>query len=469
MRTSLAQPRRALACFLLGLGLTAVLGCGRGEDDRSPSLAGGAAGWNVLLLSVDTLRADRLGAYGYAVRETSPAMDELLGRGVRVEVATAPRALTWPSMATVLSGRYPSGHGVVQNGQSLPADLPTLATVLAAAGYQTGAFLENMCRANHLGWDRLQCINQSRRRIEPSVANWLDELEPERPFFLWTHLFGPHSPYRKGRDLASRHLNPGYNGPVGPKKALIERIMIEGIELGPEDQAHLDAVYDAAVIGTDEVVARLLEILGSRGLLEQTVVVFVADHGEELYDHNRYILHACSVYETGLHVPLGFVAPGLLPADGAIDGPVELLDIKPTLLELLGIEDPSPGPGRSLLPTLAGGPGDPQRPVFSEYGDTAIHTVRQGPWKLIVNPEEHQPLCFVGAPPDLFPIARYELYNLVDDPGETENLAERFPDRVEQLSALLEARFAELEQRRQTGEIPEDLRRQLEALGYVTD
>jgi len=468
---------------LLAVTALALAGCGGGgagggaaaESERRP-LAGAAAGRDVLLLTIDTLRADRLNAYGYAVRATSPNLDALLAGGVTFERASAPRATTWPSLATVLTGLYPSGHGVVENGYELPDGLPTLPLVLHDAGYRTGAFLSNMCQANHRGWDAFACSGGEDGKTVSRAIEWVASLErdgDDRPWLLWVHLFGAHGPYYNGGDLARAELDPGYEGPVGPKKWQLDRVMEEGIELDDRDVAHLDALYDAAVIGSDRLAGRLLGGLRELGALgEDAVIVVLADHGEELYDHHRYLYHACSVYETTLHVPLGILAPALVPGGGRVPQRVELGDVLPTLLDLLGAAAPAERHGVSLVPYLdraaAGGTGGgPGRPAFGEYGSVPLHTVAAGDYKLVWNPTGHRPHCVAGAPEGHYPLERVELYDLAADPGETENLAETRPEKVAELSGLVDRRFAGLRRRVETQEIPEELREELRALGYL--
>ncbi len=455
----------------LCLGLIVLAGCDGGEagEGAGKRLSGSARGWNVVLLSVDTLRADRLGAYGYAVRPTSPNLDALLGGGVRFDRAMAPRSSTWPSLASTLTGLYPRSHGVIENGYGFPDELPTLPKLLAASGYRTGAFLSNMCRANHQGWESFACSGGNDGKAVRKALEWTSGLDGERPFLLWVHLFGAHSPYYNGGDHAAV-LDPGYDGPLGPKKWRLDKVMTERLPLAERDVQHLDALYDAAVMGSDRQAANLLDALRAAGRLERTIVILVADHGEELYDHNNYLYHSCSVYQTGLHVPLGFTAPGLLPAGGVIPEAVELIDVAPTLLDLLGIAPPAEQHGRSLVPRLenpAAPPPAQPAAAFSEYGTEPINTVVQGNWKLIYNPRGLSPVCIPDAPPNHYPIGRQELYDLSKDPGETTNLAAAHPEKVTELARLIRQRFAGLTDRVKAQRLPEDLKEQLKSLGYV--
>jgi arylsulfatase A-like enzyme len=278
-----------------------------------------------------------------------------------------------------------------------------------------------------------------------------------------------HAPYYNGGGRAAR-WDPSYEGPVAPRKRPLDRIMQAPIPLSPRDVTHLDAVYDAAIRGTDEISGALLEELRRRGLLERTVIVFLADHGEDLYDHHGYLYHACSVYQTTLHVPLGVVARGIIPAGIAIEQTVELIDVLPTVLELLGIEPPAEQHGVSLVPYLAD-PGTERRgrPAFSEYGDSQIRTVLAGRFKLVNNPQAITPRCMEGVADDFYPIGRTELYDLEADPQERVNLAASRPEKVAELQGLIGRRWARLTNRVRRQELPDEIKKQLRALGYVAD
>ena len=460
--------RPSLLLLILALSLAACTS--EPPAAERPRLTGAAQGWSVVVLTVDTLRADRLGAYGYAARTgNSPQIDAELAAGVTFENAMAQRASTWPSLASLLTGLYPSGHGVAENGYGFPDGLPTLPKLLKGAGYQTGAFLSNMCKANHQGWDAFACSGGEDGKTIQRALEWTGGVDRSRPFLLWVHLFGAHPPYYNGGDLANT-FDPGYQGTLGPKKWQLDPVMTTPLALTPRDVQHLDALYDAAVQGSDRLSGSLLAGLRTAGQLGKTVVIFAADHGEELYQHNRYLYHSCSVYQTTLHVPLGFTAPGLLPAGVRVPQTVELIDVLPTLLDLLGIAKPAEQHGRSLVPYLERpGEGGAGKAAFSEYGLTAIRTVVRGDWKLIQNPDGYSPICVPDAPPGHYPIGREELYDLAKDPRETANLAAAEPARVAELKKLIRLRFAVLASRAKKQELPEDLKKELKALGYVAN
>ncbi len=487
------QTLRGSRLALAGMvGLAVLAGCrpdaggrpGAAAAGRGGALGGAARGWNVVLLTIDTLRADRLGAYGYSRRDDSPHLDAQLGAGVAFDRAFAQRAATWPSLASLLSGLYPSGHGVEENGYGFPDDLPTLPKLLRAAGYRTGAFLSNMCEANHQGWDAFGCSGGKDGKTVQDALAWSTPAMPATPesfaagqrragsppFLLWVHLFGAHPPYYNGGDLSSQ-LDPGYEGSLGPKKWRLDAVMTSHLRLDGADLRHLDALYDAAVMGSDRLAGELLAGLRQNGSLDHTLVIVAADHGEELYAHNGYLYHACSVYQTTLHVPLGFAAPGLLPAGVRIPQAVELIDVLPTLLALLAVPPPPRLDGRSLVPYLERpGGGGSGKPAFSEYGASRIHTVVERNWKLVDNPDSLAPACIPGGhgkPPLRYPIGRIELYDLARDPGETSNLAAGNAPQVAELRRLIDQRFSHLPRRAHPQQVPEKLRKELSNLGYV--
>ena len=471
--TSLSKTAASVLLICCGaLVAASLISCSTPEPTPPPGLSGSVAGYNVVLISIDTLRADRLNSLGYQTRTTSERMDGLVTSGVSFAQASAPRSLTWPSLASVLTGLYPSGHGLIANGYSLADDQPTLPLLLKAAGYQTGAFLSNMCKANHTGWDSFSCAGGVDKKVNDQALAWLSELDTSTPVLLWAHYFGPHPPYYNGGELA-KQLDPGYTGELLPKKWALDRVMTEPVPLDQRDVQHLDAIYDAAVIGTDRFVGRLLDGIAEHLDLERTLFVLLADHGEDLYEHNNYLYHACSPYQSSLHVPLAFVAPGHIDGGAQVHQPVELVDVLPTLLDLLGLEQPDCQHGSSLVAYLErpdrGGAG---KPAYSQYGEQKIRTFRQANWKLVVNPDEHLPVCMADTAPDLYPIPQVGLYDLETDPGETRDRSAEQPERVgELLDGLRRHEQSLCVPQGGTGvnAIDDDLRKELEAMGYVAN
>jgi arylsulfatase A-like enzyme len=448
---------------------SALLGCspqgsGSPEGSSTTPLAellqpGSGAGRNLLLVTLDTTRADRLGAYGYADAET-PTLDRLAARGLRFADAVSPVPMTLPAHATLLTGLDPPGHGLRVNGEAaLGAERTTLAEVLRGAGYETAAFVSSFVLDPRFGLDqgfdvydaRLEATRaaafgpqteRSAGAVTAAAVAWLRGRGGEGdgtpdgggppPFFLWVHYFDPHDPYEPPEPFAGRFRGRPYDGEI----AYVDR------ELG-----------------------RLLAALEAEGLEGSTVVVAAADHGESLGEHGeRY--HSRSLYEGAVRVPLILAAPGL-PEEGrgsAVDGfVVTLADLYPTLLDLLGVpagEDAPALDGRSLLRA----PPPPDRMVYLE----TLNPYLDNGWAPLFAARRHGEK-YVEAP-------RPEFYDLAADPGEERNLlaggGEGAAARAEPLREFLEARLAgqpdlaELAARTQA--VDPDVRRRLEALGYVT-
>jgi arylsulfatase A-like enzyme/Flp pilus assembly protein TadD len=390
---------------------------------------------SVLLVTVDTLRADALGAYGRAAAGT-PWIDRLAAGGVRFADAHAHNVVTLPSHANILSGRYPTEHGVRDNaGFRFPARLETLATRLRAAGYRTGAFVSAFPLASRFGlgagfdvYDdtfvdaeaRPAFLEQERRGTETvSLARrWL-EAGGERPSFCWVHVYEPHFPYRAPEPFASE---------------------LRG-----------DA-YQAEVAAADAALGPLLEPLLAAGREGRTLVVLTADHGESLGEHGE-ATHGIFAYEATLKVPLILYLPRLM-APRVVSSPARHVDVLPTVLDVLSLPLPAGLPGRTLLPDATGRPAPPETPSYFEAlsgrlnrGWAPLHgVIREG-------------TKYVDLPVP-------ELYDLRSDPHERQNLAASDPRRMEPMRALLAplvAGDAVAGRRREDAQT----RQRLRSLGYL--
>jgi len=361
---------------------------------------------NVLLVTLDTTRADRLGCYGYVAGRTRH-LDRLAAEGARFETAIAPAPITLPSHSSIFTGLYPFEHGVRNNGNFyLSERLETLATRLKARGYRTGAFLSSFILDRRYGLDRgfdvyddhmegayaqVVTLQAERRgdRTALALGRWIDERAKEReaPFFAWLHLYDPHEPYR----------------PPHPFR-----------DIFPKDP------YDGEIAFTDAILASVLDRLQQAGLLDRTLIVVTGDHGESLGEHGEST-HSMFLYEGAIRVPLILWRPGLVPAGRVVSDPVRLVDVAPTILDLVGAT-PLPAPhARSLVPLLEGRGGGAPLPAYSEtllpkfYMNWApLRALRDGRYKLIDAP-------------------RPELYDLATDPGESHNL---FAERTQTAEAL---------------------------------
>jgi arylsulfatase A-like enzyme/Tfp pilus assembly protein PilF len=352
-------------------------------------------GLDVLLVTLDTTRADRLGCYGYSSAKTRH-LDRLAAEGTRFETVIAPAPITLPSHSSILTGLYPFEHGVRNNGNFyLAARFETLATRLKARGYRTGAFVSSFILDRRYGLDRgfdvyddrmegefkqVVALQAERRgdRTALALGRWIDERakEPGAPFFAWLHLYDPHEPYSPPRPFRDIFASDPYEGEI----------------------AFVDAI-----------VASVLDRLGGAGLLDRTLVVFSGDHGESLGEHGEST-HSMFVYDAALRVPLVFWRPGLVPAGKVITDPVRLVDVAPTILDLAGAPGLAAPHARSLVPLLTGRGASAPPPAYSEtllpkfYMNWApLRAFRDGHFKLIDAP-------------------RPELFDLASDPGELHNL-----------------------------------------------
>jgi arylsulfatase A-like enzyme/Tfp pilus assembly protein PilF len=337
----------------------------------------------IVLITIDTLRADRLGVYG-STRNLTPALDRFAAGATRFTAAVTQVPLTLPAHATILTGHHPQRHGVRTNdGFRLGASTPTLAEALRGRGYATGAFIGGYPLRGGTGlargFDRydddfLRTSSRIERRADEVVDAALAWIEQHRggPFFAWVHLFDPHSPYTPPPAFAA---------------------------------AHADAPYDGEVAYTDSAVGRFFDRLEQMGTFSSAAIVVVADHGESLGEHGERT-HGTFLYDATIRVPLLVRLPGA--PSGVVTAPVETADLAPTIAAIAGTAIESTD-GVSLVPIIDGAAGDPERPAYAEsyyqnvlLGWSPLRAVRTARWK------------FIEAP-------RSELYDLAADPSEVRN------------------------------------------------
>jgi choline-sulfatase len=432
------------------------------------------AGSPVVLVVIDTLRADGLGFHDYP-RPISDALDGWAKRGAVFERAFATSPWTLPSVGSLLTGRYPSGHGSgrgkldLADGRSrrvfvaLEASVPRLAVILDGEGYATAAFVTNTFLRPGFGlaagfdtYDHTRNRFLGERRADVMVDHalaWIDRREPAEPWFLLLHLLDPHQPYDPPPAAAGR-FTAGYDGkltaPIGPDSGLVRQVKRGEADLDAADRAFVRGVYDEEVAFVTAQVARFLDGLAERRVLERGLVVLTADHGEEFFDHGA-LEHGHTLYQELLHVP--FVVWGHGVRAGRHAEPVSQVDVLPTVLDAVGLTAPEGLDGASLWPLLTGrGELAAARQLVAEnslYGDQR-RAVVEWPWKLVVDVER----------PDT------ALYDLERDPAERENLAAEQPEIVERLSAALERRQPRAVEQAPV-EIDADTRRELRALGYL--
>lgn len=429
-----------------------------GERRASPSGAGpGSRRPDVLLLTIDTLRADHLSSWGYA-RGTSPNLDRLAAEGVRFASAQAQWPKTAPSFASLFSATYPKDNGVVRRvGMPIPCRLRVLAEEMKALGYQTHAVVANGALAREYFFDQgFDTYHEAwkdtgpeapeptgARRITDLALERVDRLDPERPAFLWIHYIDPHAPYRPAREWRDEfqrdeHFRPGEIVPVDRKsrRRFVGAIGRSQVVDGATDRAFYVARYDAEIRYVDAEVGRLISGLEQRGRWQRMLTVMTSDHGESLGEHRYYFGHGMLAYQTCLHVPLVVRYPGAL-APRVDTAPVELLHVAPTILELAGarLRDSRWAQGRSLVARLRGEEGGESSLAFSEAGYASdrmwLRAAFDGRFKLV----------FAPGPKDQRKMGRqgqaYTLFDLAGDPGELADASAAHPAALARLRTAL--------------------------------
>jgi arylsulfatase A-like enzyme len=435
----------ALAAICLVLGT----GCGRRLPQR-PS---------VLLLTVDTLRADHLGAYGYP-RATSPVLDQMASESVRFDLAQSQWPKTGPSFASLLTATYPKDNGIVREiGKPLPCGFRTLAEELRELGYQTGAVVANGAVGSDFFYDQgfehfVEAWKGASSEAEIEEATragpvtdlaieLLAQLDADRPFFLWVHYLDPHFPYRppeawRDKFQADGRVATGATIEIDRKH---HRRVTGGIGRSQvlDERSDLDfyiARYDAEIAYTDAEIGRLVDDLRRRQLYDRLLTIFTADHGESLGEHSFYFDHGLLPFQNSTRVPLFVRWPGVLDPRVDVDA-VELLHLAPTVLESAGrkLDEGAWRQGRSLVPRLLGESNGRDTLAFSEAGTNTrrlwMKSVTDGTFKAVWAPTQRDQRR-IGHPGE-----SVVLFNLAVDPGELVNVAAQHPEVAARLSRRL--------------------------------
>jgi arylsulfatase A-like enzyme len=409
------------------------------------------------LISIDTLRADHLGCYGYE-RDTSPFLDELAAGGARFANATINTHGTTPSHATILSSLYQEAHGVQAGSdppRAIPPEVALLPEILRSHGYATLGITGGGNVGREFGFargfdefdDRAHSVKVGVRRALRRIAHHLEAPEP-RPLFVFLHTYEVHSPYAPPQAYHSL-FGPTSSDFEPTSRNLLAIVNDARTALSSADLSHVVAMYDAGIRHTDDVLRSFFEELAELGFLEDAVVAVTSDHGEEFAEHGG-LLHRALLYQEILTVPLIFSGRGVAP--GLVDrSPVSSVDIAPTLLALANLPVPADMQGRPLL-GASGERVGPERVTVAQYGPH-LYAVRSGEWKLI---ETHDP-------PGL------ELYHLASDPGEQADVAGEQPQIVAELRRELAAwrRRHARSLTPVTADLDPEAVERLRALGYV--
>lgn len=450
---------------------------------------------NVLLISLDTLRADRLGCFGYD-QPTSPAIDALAATSVRFARAISQSPWTTPAHMSLFTAQYPSAHRMNQTWdyflnflyaggekRALADGAITLAETLRQHGYRTLAMTGGATMSSVLGFAQgFDIYREDAARLTPRVSvaldQWLEQFG-RQPFFLFFHTFEVHAPYSHLR-FAEPLL------PADDRRALHDLIaaadLDDWVTLNRRLKAYLgdhgllrreitSALYDGGVAAADAFMGDLFETLRRRGLFDDTIIVLLSDHGEEFGEHEPvhvYNAHGESLYDELIHVPLIIRYPRHLPTGASIEQQVELVDVMPTLLDLVGIPPPAAMSGTSLLP-LAKGVATPRREwALSEAMEKGLE------WKALRTPRFKYLLAFdpsggerSGVRP---PIVDERLFDLERDPGEQRSVLRENPDQAQAMRAQIEellTRLAAADAAAQSVVVAPDVIERLRALGYA--
>ena len=426
---------RKIAMVVLILA-AAVVSCSRSRAAklRNP---------NVVLITLDTTRADRIGAYGYE-KASTPNLDRLAREGILFEECITPTAFTLPSHASMMTGLYPPAHGVRLNGDAALADSQiTLAERLSESGYRTGAFVgafvldgrwgisqgfQHFDDKFHIAPDQkldLAKVQRPASDVVDAALKWLEQ-DSSKPFFAWLHMYDAHTPYEPPEPYRSRFAAGGRSG-----------------------------MYDGEIAFADSQAGRLMEWLDARGLRDNTVVIVTADHGEGLGDHNESE-HGYYIYDYAVRVPLIIRLPGAKAL--RVTPQVRTVDLFPTVLELTGSKAPEAIDGQSLVPLMDGRDEKTRRLAYSEsvapkiqYGWAGLYGLRSNQHKFIEAPKS-------------------ELYDLASDPRETKNRLDdmrRVALELKRELAAIRERAAARAPKLQEANLDAETMAKLASLGYL--
>jgi arylsulfatase A-like enzyme len=461
------------------------------------SAAAGTRPRGVILIQADTLRRDHLDAYGYK-RETAPTLKKLAGDGTLFKNYTTQATWTKVSTPTLMTSLYPSSHGVADFFDHLPASANTLAETFRSAGYATVSFSSVLFTGQftnlHKGFEELHedgsvatpGSSKTSREFVDRLTGWLDT-HRDGPFFAFLHVFDPHDPYepsapyntlwadpaaKEEHERQSKEVKKFIKDPLRRQFGMPSREELQKAGFDPAAYIGYDqGWYDGSIRAMDVEIARLVERLRALGLDEDTLLVFLSDHGEEFLDHGN-MFHGQTVYGELTHTPLIVRWPAGLPKGRTVDDVVQTIDVLPTLLELNGLAPPAGIQGQSLVPLLTGQGQWKKRPAVSEKLktasagappplDTESFAIADGEWTLV-----HNTARPAGAP-------EFELYAFAKDPLNQTDVASQHPDIVARLSKQLDgwqqmAKAARLKPDSETTKSlsPEQLQR-LRSLGYV--
>jgi len=434
---------------------------------------GPAKGTNIIIYLIDCLRADHVGAYGYN-RPITPNIDLFASDSVVFENAFAQSSWTRPSVASLMTGMPPRVHGVQADLDVLPEDLPYLPQILQEAGYETASVITNGMVSQKFGFGRGYSyferlaeqhrrspeIHQQSDRLNEVIFDFFNRRSGVKPLFLYAHSTDPHAPYLPRKLYLDRFASEVENPEIG-RHDRVENLDILSPREAEGLQDRLMDLYDAEIAFNDANFGRFLKELKDRGLYDSSVIVLVADHGEQFFEHGRW-QHGIDLYQEVLHVPLIVRFPSGRWAGRRVLEPVEYLDLLPSVLDFVGFGEPKGIQGRTFLPILVSS--NEVRDGRASFAWLArkpesrrLRSVILGPMKLILNDISDRPKDVM------------ELFDLDNDPLENDNLADRRPIAAGYLRALIDREGASRGEHDDVEEavLDEELEDNLRALGYL--
>jgi arylsulfatase A-like enzyme len=427
---------------------------------------------NVILIAVDTLAARNLHFMGYE-RETSPFMDELCDSSVVFDRAYATKALTLPSFTSIFSGLHPVSHGVDENGIVIPDELHRLTEDFQAAGFYTAGFIgANIIGTSygmHKGFDTyadvvshhipaskvIEKVGQFLSGSSTTPDNPAGWKPDSQPLFMFVHFFDTHTDYNPLQKYLNQWADFDYDGPVTGQINVFSDYNHNLIELDEDDLQRTRDLYDAEIRSFDDHMRELFSLLESSGLMDNSLVIVTADHGENLGEHH-YITHG-HPYEAGLHIPLMFHFPGDVGAGTHITGMVENIDVLPTAMSLVGIHAPEYLDGIDLMPAII----SPQdfttiKPVLFAFGginsrQEKTYGLFNGRYRIVKNIRwSDEPV----------------LWDISVDPNEEADIADQEPEVVEAMLEVIDM-MAAGDKPYEPIEYDPETREMLESLGYI--
>ncbi len=456
----MTMPLRGWLVGAAGIAIIATACTQPGERPPLPKTAP-----NVILLTVDTLRADHLGSYGYS-RKTAPFFDSLAEQGVLFERAYSTSSWTVPAVVSLVTGRSPSVHGIIFGAardnriieqQPIPMTLPTLPEMLHDLGYTTFGLTSN----GHLlaplgfarGFDQYECLGFADAvELEVVFEQWFEKINNSEPYFLWLHFLDPHAPYRVQEPYFTEiwGKKKRHNALLGESAARNYDVL--NLDRQSDEVAFIQALYDSEIRRVDEIARTVLSRLTGQ---RNTLTIFSSDHGEEFLDHGRFG-HGRTLYEESVRVPLVVVLPDGRHAGRRIQTPVSLLDVIPSMADVLGVHWGTVVDGQSWMPLLSNGPVATNRDLFLSLSrGRELRAVVSDSWKFVY---------------DLNDPKMNELFELDTDPHELTNRQDDDSTRAKETrSRIVDHIVAASSEHHRGGsiEMSKEHTEQLRALGYL--